>query len=151
MFVLKDLLRGLPVDEVEKDLTDILSVTKVMPLTKRYVDYDEDKFPYFVIHLHKIKMVLNFRVRFEKLNTKNRTTQCHRYQQFGHGSEYCAYSPRCVKWIGDHLTDDCRRIDNGTDSAQCLNCNGVHPANFRNCPALQTYKDKIEQSKSTTI
>lgn len=128
----------------------------ITPLRKRKTDIKDDPYPYYVIHLPsdydtrkllKFKTVLDFKVRWEKLSTKDRTAQCHRCQKYGHGSDYCTYTPRCVKCVGEHLTQDCPKGNDRQTEAQCINCNGHHPANHRKCPAYREYKDKLSKEK----
>lgn len=155
-YILKDLPQGLSFEEVVEDLDKLVQPVKVLPLNKRRVDFDEDLFPYYIVYLPatydvrkliKIRTVLNFRVRWDKMNTHNRTTQCHRCQQFGHGAGYCTYIPRCVKCIGEHLSNECpiSAADTGEVEVQCTNCKGAHPASYRNCPAHHSYLDKIHK------
>lgn len=158
IYVLKDLPRGLPFEEVTAGVEQVVPAVKVYPLNKRRMEFEEDPFPYYSIHLPadydtrkllSIRTILNFRVRWDKLNTANRSTQCHRCQQFGHGSDLCSHKPHCVKCIGEHLTSECPRVDNGGDNAQCLNCKGAHTASFRSCPAHHAYLDKMNKIKAS--
>lgn len=125
-------------------------------MQKRRVDFEEDPYPYFVVHLPpdfdtrklmKMKTILDFKVRWEKLNTQNRATQCHRCQQYGHGAEYCSYAPRCVKCIGSHLSSECPTNELDEPEIQCTNCKGKHVASYRKCPAFREYKDRIEKER----
>lgn len=78
IYVLKDLPKGLTVEEVTEGITDVLPAVKVLPLFKCRVDFEDDKYPYFIVHLPpsfdarkllKLYTILVFRIRWEKLNT----------------------------------------------------------------------------------
>lgn len=135
-----------------------LETVTITPLHKRKTAATGDPYPYYVVHfppdfdtrkLSKVKTVMDFRIRWEKLSTTTRGTQCHRCQQFGHGSAYCTSTPKCVKCIGNHLTKECPHNDEETTAAKCVNCNGDHPASYRNCPAYKNYKEKVSKSKQS--
>lgn len=158
LYVLKDLPRGLSMEVVEEGVQEWIDIDDIVitPLHKRKVDFDEDQFPYYVVHLPpeydtrkllKIKTILDFKIRWEKLNTRDRTTQCHRCQQYGHGSEYCSHALKCVKCIGSHLTKDYPTNDDDHVEVQCTNCKGQHPGSYRKCKAFSDYRTKLTQEK----
>ncbi|KAL4085182.1 hypothetical protein QTP88_027041 [Uroleucon formosanum] len=64
---------------------------------------------------------------------KTGPSQCHTCQRFGHGSQNCGNTPRCVKCAGTHRTSDCTKTRD--QEPTCINCNGSHTANYRGCPS----------------
>ncbi|KAJ8710422.1 hypothetical protein PYW07_009788 [Mythimna separata] len=92
----------------------------------------------------KIRYISNCVVQIQKYQAKNPFgTQCFRCQGFGHSSRNCNLSPRCVKCIESHPTSECPKKDR-TRPAQCCNCKGDHPANFRQCIERQKYLKLIQ-------
>lgn len=160
LFVLKDLPRGLSLEDVQHGLLEMIALPSitVTPMRKRHTEFNKDPYPYYVVHLppdfdtrkiNQIKTVLDFKVRFERLSSSNKGSQCHRCQQFGHGAEYCSYAPKCVKCVGDHPTKECPIIDKDSKDIKCTNCQGSHPASYRKCPAYKDYKDKVNKQKQS--
>lgn len=86
------------------------------------------------------------RLRWESFIKKNPVTQCWRCQEVGHGSSNCFRKPRCLKCAANHLTRDCaikERTEDNKKKLKCCNCGGNHPANFRNCPYITDYLNKV--------
>lgn len=123
---------------------------------------DNDDFPEYLIHFEKNKIQLNtlmhvhksigcIIVRWSTLDkARKRPTQCHRCQSWGHSARNCGKDFRCVKCTEQHAPgkDNCnRKSRDGT--AKCVNCNGDHPANSRQCPAYLKYQEKISKKNST--
>lgn len=94
------------------------------------------------------KYLLHQNVIFEP-KMKNGIAQCKNCQLYGHSSRNCNHKYRCVKCTEKHGRGECPRTLNPELVEQtppkCVNCNGDHPANFRNCP----YFEKINQYKQT--
>lgn len=59
------------------------------------------------------------------------TIQCYNCCRFGHTRNLCRSKPRCYKCGLDHPGDGCS-LD--TSQAICINCDGDHPANNKDCP-----------------
>lgn len=95
----------------------------------------------------KIDAIDHVKIKWEKYYKKNKVTQCHRCQQFGHGSKYCFRQPRCVKCVDCHLTSECKIKKPGDGQVQCTNCKQNHTANFSGCPVYLKYLETIESSK----
>lgn len=95
--------------------------------------------------LKKISSIDHLKVSWETYNNRRRWSQCHRCQNFGHGSRNCYNKPRCVKCAGDHLTNECSLKKTEGSSAKCCNCQGSHPANYSKCPKLLEYLDQREK------
>lgn len=62
--------------------------------------------------------------------------QCKRCQEFNHTQKYCQLEPRCVKCAGKHFTKECRQ--NKSTPPKCVNCDEMHPANYRGCVVAKT-------------
>lgn len=97
--------------------------------------------------LKRTAHVNNLRVKWETYQQKKRWSQCHRCQNFGHGSSYCNNKPRCVKCAGEHLTGDCTMRKSEGSKAKCCNCRGDHPANYSQCPTLIEYLETREKNE----
>lgn len=95
----------------------------------------------------KIRYLLNCVVTIEKF-TPNRTqgTQCFRCQRFGHSSHNCNMPTRCVKCTKPHATSECPKIGR-EEPARCCNCEGEHPANYKNCSARVAYLERLHKQK----
>jgi hypothetical protein len=85
--------------------------------------------------------MLFFRVTVESFK-KIGPSQCHNCQRYGHGSQNCGYSARCVKCGQNHSTKDCTKTRE--ENPTCFNCGNSHTANYRGCP---WYQHVLEISK----
>jgi len=54
-------------------------------------------------------------------------------QGFGHSSNHCNHTPKCVKCGNNHETKTCSKT--ADQPLKCCNCGGPHTANYRKCPA----------------
>lgn len=102
----------------------------------------------------KIRLLCNTVVQIRKYRSNNvYGTQCYRCQGFGHSSTNCNLAPRCVKCLDSHLTEDCPKKTRD-QPAQCCNCGGNHPANFRQCKEREKYlkimRERQDQLKAKT-
>lgn len=140
--------------DIEADLKKLqIEVVKVIQMkkTKNGITYN---IPVYIIILKReenIQKVINTRyvcsyvAHWAKLKTTNYALQCYNCQSFGHSSRICNIPRRCVKCTESHLIGQCKvSKDNDTPNPTCCNCNGPHPANYRNCPALLNYLKKRE-------
>lgn len=76
--------------------------------------------------------------------------KCFACQHFGHGSQNCGDSFRCVKFAGEHKLKDCRKTKE--ELPACCNCDGANTANYRGCPFYQfeiTNKTKTSNPEIT--
>lgn len=73
---------------------------------------------------------------------KNRITQCHNCQMYGHGSSHCKVKTFCANCAGDHNTRECKESE-----IQCANCKGPHKSNDVNCPSRTHYLDMKQRSR----
>lgn len=97
-------------------------------------------------NLKQIRRIGNVHTKWENYAKKNTITQCRRCQQYGHGTKNCGNTPRCVKCIKPHLTENCDLKKTLDSVPQCCNCHGPHTANYRGCPS----RPKIEDPKKST-
>lgn len=98
-------------------------------------------------HMKKFTEIDNTKLTWQVYARKFRRTQCHRCQEFGHGSINCNLTPRCVKCPGKHLTADCHIKERTEGGVQCCNCGGPHTANFSGCPIYLEYLQQQNVSK----
>ena len=95
------------------------------------------------ITLNKIKQIKSIShviVTWEKVINKKKTIQCHRCQEWSHGTANCNSGPKCLKCADDHWTRDCKQSNETTP--KCANCHGAHLANDEKC---KVYQDRINQ------
>lgn len=69
--------------------------------------------------------------------------QCFHCQQFGHKAQFCSLQEKCVKCAGSHNTEDCKKPP--TTPPKCVNCQGEHPANYRQCPNAENYRTRFQR------
>ncbi|CAK1553022.1 unnamed protein product [Leptosia nina] len=84
----------------------------------------------------EIKYIYNQVVVIEDPKKRNTIVQCQRCQQYGHTKNYCMRPYRCVKCKEPHKTSECAKRDRNTP-AQCVLCDGPHPANYKGCRVYQ--------------
>ena len=134
-------LKGLPILDVAEIKSEICDndviCESVILLAKK--DLVNNTRPIYLVTLDKsvdlqdvraIKFLHSVKVNWDKYKNRNKTTQCHRCQRFGHGSIKCFAAPRCLHCGEDHLTKVC--IKKGLVT-KCCNCGKEHRANSREC------------------
>lgn len=100
--------------------------------------------------IYNIKEISHILVTIEAFKSHNQVKQCYRCQGFGHASEVCAFTPKCLKCGEKHLTTECHH--KGRITPKCANCGQVgHPANFRSCPKHPAQIKKNIEQKSNTV
>lgn len=87
----------------------------------------------------KLQYIYRVKVKWEKYKNSRKVTQCHRCQDFGHGSSSCHNVLKCLHCDEQHLTKDCSKDRN--DKPKCANCKGNHRANSTECPS---YTQRLE-------
>lgn len=164
----KFVLSGLPAVSIP-DLKEELEAMGILPLDIKVLSSKKsgaDEHTLYLVYfkrgtvkiqdLRRTKAIFNVVVSWRFFSKHpNDAAQCHRCQQFGHGSSNCNLRPKCVKCGGKHLTDVCmlpRRAElnnnnNSKSQLKCANCGGSHTANFRGCPARKAYLDELEKRK----
>ncbi|KAJ8667601.1 hypothetical protein QAD02_009264 [Eretmocerus hayati] len=78
----------------------------------------------------KIKHVYSLRVFWDRYKNPRKITQCHKCQQFGHGSSNCYNEARCLHCAAKHETKTC--TTKGA-TPKCTNCGKEHRANSLEC------------------
>ncbi|MDD9338997.1 MAG: hypothetical protein PV362_04930, partial [Providencia heimbachae] len=156
----KLILRGLDPDvteeEIKQDLiTQNIKVTKVVQMTKNDQNNKKYKLPIYVIIMEPnqdlravrdIRNVTEYIVKWENVLPSDRVTQCFKCQLFGHTAKYCDMKFRCVKCLEDHGPKECTKKRN-IDTPRCVNCQGEHPANYKNCSVLITAQERLLNNK----
>jgi hypothetical protein len=101
--------------------------------------------------IRNIKHIHHTIVTWEPYRRPKGPTQCRRCLAFGHGQMNCNRSPRCVKCAGNHLMSDCPLPKGKSDSVNCANCNGNHPASYKGCPAYKEYTQKQAAARASNM
>lgn len=100
-----------------------------------------------VLKSNKFQYICYQKVKWCKYTPQiNNSVQCYRCQGFGHSSSNCNYPQRCVKCTTIHETGKCPKTLE--EKPKCSNCQGEHPANYRQCPHFVNYVSKLEVNKS---
>lgn len=139
---LKVMLRGIPEEipselifkELEQRKLPVINVHRLsnritkrpMPLVRVDLKKTTDS-----NKIYNLEFVTGVRIKIEAARTFAGPSQCHRCQKFGHASERCFVSPKCLKCAGDHYTSTCSKSRD--TPATCANCGGPHTANYRGC------------------
>lgn len=93
------------------------------------------------------------RITWEKYKNNKLVLQCLNCQKFGHSINNCFKNPKYVKCLGSHRAMECDKED--AAPPQCVNCEGLHPANFAGCPkfkyAIYKKSKKKPSSKLTHV
>lgn len=98
--------------------------------------------------VYEHKTIANLIVKWEKLDfNRKRPTQCHRCQQWGHSARNCGRLYRCVKCTDTYEPGMCPRTTREGE-AKCVNCEGAHPANSRQCRAFLSYQDRTTRHRA---
>lgn len=142
--------------EVEEDLKKMgLDVTKVnnmfraknTPSEMFLVSFSNSTQLNTVLNSKKYDYVCQQRVRWCKYSPSiNNSVQCYRCQGFGHSSSNCNYHQKCVKCVTIHEQGKCPKTEE--EKPKCTNCQGEHPANYRQCPNYVNYVSKLELNRS---
>lgn len=108
------------------------------PLPMFYVDLEPSSNNKEV---YKIELFMHSRVKIEPPRQKREIVQCTKCQRYGHTKHFCHNNARCVKCIGNHATESCKRERNDVQ-VQCVLCNGNHPANYKGCEIYKQLQTK---------
>ena len=155
-------IKGLPLVEVniiEKELRDKGSkCIKVSLMKQKNQDYNPIYLATFesgtdLAEVQKVNEIYYSKVKWEKFRNKSGVTQCHRCQEFGHGSNFCNKTARCVKCDKEHTTSECNKTD--TEKPYCVNCGPEskvppHRANSRTCPVYMNRLELIHKQRTKT-
>jgi hypothetical protein len=120
----------------------------------------KDDFVYYLVHFensskvnihvlnHNHRIVDDIVVKWDNLRGNNKKhTQCFNCQQWGHSSQNCGFTFKCVKCTDAHEPGKCQRITR-EGKPKCVNCGGDHAANHRGCKAFVIYDNKIKKLQS---
>jgi PAX-interacting protein 1 len=111
--------------------------TKMDKLTRSVIN----KYPIFVItfkpgtdmrKVFQLCELCHCLIRWKKFQNSRPIRQCFNCQNFGHSSNFCGRSPKCVKCDQQHVSKDCTKPVGSPP--KCVNCGGEHPANYTGCP-----------------
>ncbi|XP_046677506.1 proline-rich protein HaeIII subfamily 1-like [Homalodisca vitripennis] len=81
--------------------------------------------------IYGIKSLFYCRLEVRKFTRSGGPIQCHRCQEFGHGSNHCHRELRCVRCGDGHPSSLCPK--EASAPAKCCNCGEAHSANYRGC------------------
>jgi hypothetical protein len=87
--------------------------------------------------IFNVEYIQQCKIKFEPPRYKRDIAQYANCQRYGHTKNYCHLKPRCVKWAGDRLTNQCHKKERSSD-VTCVLCGGNHPAKYKGCTV---YKD----------
>ena len=152
-------LKGMPSfvtpDEIIQDLKDKeLAPIKCVIMKRNHMSKNTD--PLYLVSFEnktnlnqvlRTKYICSMKIYWDKYRNSKRVTQCHRCQQFGHGTTNCRLPPKCVKCIGNHLTSQCQKTQE--QKPQCVNCKGEHPANYSKCEVYLKRLETIDKLKES--
>lgn len=113
-----------------------------MPLWVLTVNQLEDK-----PDIRQLRSLCYLRVEIEDYVSREGAIQCYKCQGFGHKTHSCHIQPRCVKCGENHESYSCKKST--SVPARCANCQGDHPANFRQCPKYLAYVNGVKNRNST--
>jgi len=138
---LKVLLRGIPPSFSEDLVKTELELKGFEIRTIRQFLKDGRKLPMFMVTLPNnpssklifdLPALFYITIRVEPYRSSG-PAQCFACQGFGHSSNHCNHTPKCVKCGNNHETKTCSKT--ADQPPKCCNCGGPHTANYRKCPA----------------
>ena len=148
----KRTLKGLPntitETEIKMELENLnLPIENVRQLKRTHVENNtrtQTPLPIWILTFTKTEhlqeqinntdSLFNVKIKFEQYKGLTGVTQCYRCQEFGHRAQYCHKTEKCVRCSGAHKVSNCSH----TTKLKCANCNGDHPASYRQCPKYIT-------------
>lgn len=132
-----------------------------VPTTKVTFLWDHPERPLYIVHFERGKTNLNTLnntakavgsviVKWHRFDTaRKRLTQCHNCQQYGHSATNCGHKYRCIKCLNEHLPGQClRKTKDDEGTPKCVNCQGDHAANSRQCSHFISYSEMVQRQKS---
>lgn len=128
----KDLL-NCTVEEILENLKSI-GVIDVRRL-KRKIDNTLIDTPNHVLTFNNTKLPTEIKVAYYNLKVRPYIpppTRCFNCQKFGHVSSKCNGEKLCPCGLPPHESSPCKQ------PITCVNCEGIHPANDKNCPKYKT-------------
>ena len=154
----KAVLRGLPEMDIPEIVEELqgryqLEVLEAFEI-KRRIDTIHSRL--YLVHfkrgtcslkkLEAVRTIQQVIIRWEAYRGgKKGPTQCHRCQDFGHGTRHCNIQPRCARCAGQHITEACPTKDQN-EALKCSNCSGPHGADDPTCPRRAKYVEVRQQA-----
>ncbi|CAI6356781.1 unnamed protein product [Macrosiphum euphorbiae] len=152
---LRVVIRGLPTDYSDIELTEkLVSKGYEISAVRQFVNAGK-KLPLHMVSLpnnpasksiFRESSFFYISVKVEAYKATN-LAQCFKCQRFGHSSIYCGFTPRCVKCARSHLAKDCPKTLEQTP--KCINYEGPHTANYKQCPEFLKTKAAKQASLPT--
>lgn len=147
----KVVLRGIPSGTSPDEIIHELALLGFQPIRAnvmtKLVDKIKQPMPLFLVQLKntenfdkifKIDSLLNLKIKVQPYSSK-RPPQCRKCLGFGHHSDNCFISAKCLKCAQNHLTINCTSTLN---KLICAHCGKDHPANYRGCEFFPKPKPK---------
>lgn len=137
-------IRNLPMSITEFEVMEY-PVKSVTRLTNK----DKIPTPLIAVQLtnhHKLQEIFNLNKLLncifitEPRRRSKDPPQCTNCQRFRHLHKSCNLQPRCVKYNLSHHYSNCDKTSEIPPN--CVNCNGVHPANYNGCTYFKNIKNK---------
>jgi hypothetical protein len=91
--------------------------------------------------IFSVEYIQQWKIKFEPPKHNRDIAQCANCQRYGHTKNYCHLKPRCVKCVGDHLTNQYHRKERSSD-VRCFLSGGNHPANYKGCAVYEDLQKK---------
>lgn len=131
-------------NSISVDYHSCVSVTRfnknnmILPIIK--ADFtaatDRDKI------IHEGFFIENIFLKAELYTVLASPIRCFNCQRFGHISQNCKHSIRCVKCTGNHKHKDCSAAE-----VKCCGCGGKHLSSDRKCPSFLEVLQKLNVRK----
>lgn len=93
-----------------------------------------------------LRFVYHHKVNIEIFRGTKGPIQCFRCQRFGHSDAHCQNVTRCFKCAGFHPSKECTKSRDVP--CVCVNCDGAHPASYRQCDAYKRALDSMTQQRT---
>lgn len=119
--------------------------------------------PSYIVHFEKnstnlfvlrtqFKVIEHCIIKWEKFDSsKKKISQCHNCQLYGHTAKNCGHQYRCVKCVEIHEPGKCSRTNKSEGTPKCVNCNGDHAANSKQCPKFINYQEYLKKIKKPKV